>query len=353
MMDHSRSVEALTGFRDHYGEYEPRFGSPAPGVARPPWANSPAPDASQGVPQRVPWDEPQERYHGPQGPPKGSVPKSLPRVSTLYNLEMEGIEEADPEPYVHAGWGKGLMQGNVRGGIPLPAGSPVASVPFSPSSFAGSSPEPEVPEDDNDDEVVPNVLFTVSDRVWREAERWREECAKPGATARARYLEKVQYTQRVRDAQMGHVERYRDGPWVDEIRARRTLFPPPVRLPPVHYHEVDAVLDVLLANRWSETNQEPNTPYLLVLWRGKHGRRGRGQVTWEEMKEWGHSLGMDWEHKLAMYMMEVSRIYTHQPYPSRSLMGYDHRWMPSELMDASHNYGHDLSHENIHLQPQE
>ncbi|KAG1671482.1 hypothetical protein FOA52_003140 [Chlamydomonas sp. UWO 241] len=218
-----------------------------------------------------------------------------------------------------------------------------------------SSPEPEVAEGDDDEEVIPNVLLAVSDHVWREAQRHHDECAKPCATARARYLEKVQYTQRVRDAQMGHVERYRNGPWVDGVRARRTLSPPPVMLPPVYYYEVDTVLDVLLANRWPEKDQEPNTTYILVLWRGRHGRRGRGQVTWEEMKAWGHSLGMDWEHKLAMYMVEVSWIFMHLPYPSRSLgiMGYDHRWMPSELMDASHNYSHDLSHDNIHPQPQE
>jgi hypothetical protein len=97
---------------------------------------------------------------------------------------------------------------------------------------------------------------------------------------------------------------------------------------PKHKHwDICCVLDVLEGDAW------PEQPlwHLLILWK-------EGDTTWEECSRLQRSIGLP---AILQHLSDVERMRSHHTHESRSMMGYDHPWMPKELLKDEHNFGHD------------
>jgi hypothetical protein len=93
------------------------------------------------------------------------------------------------------------------------------------------------------------------------------------------------------------------------------------------YFNIVTMLDVLHAGNWEEQLKT----YCLVLWEYDN-------VTWEECVKLCRSIGLP---AMLLHMSDVERMRTHHAHVSKSVMGYDHPWMPVALRDDKHNHGHD------------
>jgi hypothetical protein len=91
--------------------------------------------------------------------------------------------------------------------------------------------------------------------------------------------------------------------------------------------DICCVLDVLLAGTWPT---QKGTQFL-ILW-------VFGDTTWEDSHKMSRDIGVD---QLLTHLADVMRMRSHVAHDSRSLMGYDHQWMPENLRSDKHNYGHD------------
>jgi hypothetical protein len=61
-------------------------------------------------------------------------------------------------------------------------------------------------------------------------------------------------------------------------------------------------------------------------------------TTWEECGKLQRDIG---QSAILQHLSDVERMRSHYEHDSRSMMGYDHPWMPKELCNDKHNYGHD------------
>jgi hypothetical protein len=93
------------------------------------------------------------------------------------------------------------------------------------------------------------------------------------------------------------------------------------------FWNICCILDALEGGAWAE---QPNW-HLLVLWK-------EGDTTWEECGKLQRDIG---QSAILQHLSDVERMRSHYEHDSRSMMGYDHPWMPKELCNDKHNYGHD------------
>jgi len=93
------------------------------------------------------------------------------------------------------------------------------------------------------------------------------------------------------------------------------------------FWNICCILDVLVGGEW------PLQPFwqFLVLWE-------EGDTTWEECSKLMGCIGFP---AVLQHLSNVERIRTYHEHVSRSMMGYDHPWMPKALLNDEHNFGHD------------
>jgi hypothetical protein len=111
-------------------------------------------------------------------------------------------------------------------------------------------------------------------------------------------------------------------------RAQRSGVLPDDTKPSKHqYWDICCILDVLEGSAWAG---QPLWHFLL-LWKA-------GDTTWEECTMLQRSIGLP---AILEHLSDVERMRSHHTHDSRSMMGYDHPWMPKNLRNDEHNFGHD------------
>jgi hypothetical protein len=103
-------------------------------------------------------------------------------------------------------------------------------------------------------------------------------------------------------------------------------------------HTLSCVIDLCEAGMWPA--QPAGKTYLLVLWQNQ-------EVSWEEwallQRGMGKATGLS---KMLAHAARLYEIRGPRLHKSKTLMGYDIRWMPKELTSPRHNHGRDLSAEH-------
>jgi hypothetical protein len=229
-------------------------------------------------------------------------------------LAMQPPSPAVAGPGLGLGRGKGCMGGPRR--LPPDVGTS-AGTSLGPS---GGVP-PLIPECSRNNWLL-NLSPTTLAEITRQHKLMHEAVAETQSNRVGRMMQAKRQSQRLinllaqRDLQPNGERAMRSGVKPDGTTPTKN-----------ELWDICCILDALKGGSWPMQTQWQ----FLILWEA-------GDTTWEDAAMLARCIGLP---ALLQHLSDVERMRTHHDHVSRSMMGYDHPWMPKTLLNEEHNFGHD------------